>query len=375
MDPYATHQRALVAAALMTEGPMVEMGCGDYSTPILHEIAKHQGRKFTVYCTDREQASKFTGYVDVVILNSWKDYHYPQNVGFTFLDNEEYVRDRKLHIPKLLETSDVVICHDMSDNEWGASWSETTHDNPPTLMISNKIEGSRHRAANDTVPSTMPVFAIETVEPNHVQDPPGYVIPTVACVYKTGGDFTAEYVTRLFYGVMTNSSRKIRFVVYTDSDEDMPGDKVSLTENLPGWWSKLELFRKFEGRTVFFDLDTIITGSLEPLYDYDGPMAIIRDFYNPSILSTGVMAWNSPMQFLYPSEDEKRIIMENPRAMDQHYIVRKLTERKWNIDIVQDIIPLVSYKAHCRDGGVPKEARIVCFHGKPRPHEVGWSIT
>jgi len=37
---------------------------------------------------------------------------------------------------------------------------------------------------------------------------------------------------------------------------------------------------------------------------------------------------------------------------------------------LQDIVPgqLVSFKAQCSDG-VPDDARVVFFHGLPRPHE------
>lgn len=346
MDPYATHQQALISSALITKGPIVELGCGDYSTPLLYEIAKSQGRKFTVYSTDKEWASKFKDYVNVIILESWKDYPYPSDVGLTFLDNEEYIRHRKLHVPKLLETSDVVICHDMGVNEWGAKWFKTWQGSPPTIVLSNKQEV--YISKKDFI--------------------------NVACVYKTGGDFTREYVWNLYNGVWRYTDRDFNFLVYTDSDEELPGIVIKLQDDLPGWWSKLEVFREFKGRTVYFDLDTIIVGSLQPLFDYDGPMALIRDFYKPDILSTGVMAWNSPMPFMLPTYEEKVNILANPRNMDQHHIVKRLTSKKWSIDIVQDFISLVSYKADCKDG-VPDNTSIICFHGKPRPHEIGWKLS
>lgn len=345
MDPYASHQQALVSAALMTKGPIIELGCGDYSTPILYEISKFQGRELTIYSTCEEWANRYSHYVNVIILDDWKNYTYPNNVGLTFLDNEEYVRYRKLHVPRLLETSDVVICHDMGVNEWGAKWHKSWDVSPPTIVLSN-------------------------IQPVCGSDKPPV---NVACVYKTGGDFTAEYVRRLYGNVLKHSRREVNFLTYTDSKEDLPGTLVPLQEGLPGWWSKLELFKDFRGRTVYFDLDTVITGSLEELYDYDGPMALIRDFYHSNILSTGVMAWNSPMQFLMPTKEEKNRILKNPSAMDQHHIVKKLECMKWRVDIVQDIISLASYKAHCRCG-VPEGTKIVCFHGRPRPHEVGWKV-
>jgi hypothetical protein len=44
MDLVATHQRLLIGAALRTNGPILELGCGWYSTPLLHEIAEAQKR-------------------------------------------------------------------------------------------------------------------------------------------------------------------------------------------------------------------------------------------------------------------------------------------------------------------------------------------
>lgn len=44
MDQVATHQRCLIGSVLKTTGPILELGTGWYSTPILHEIAVSQQR-------------------------------------------------------------------------------------------------------------------------------------------------------------------------------------------------------------------------------------------------------------------------------------------------------------------------------------------
>ena len=47
-----------------------------------------------------------------------------------------------------------------------------------------------------------------------------------------------------------------------------------------------------------------------------------------------------------------------------------------SMDYFQDFFPneVVSYKAHCVGNNnkvtVPKKAKIICFHGRPRPHEI-----
>jgi hypothetical protein len=45
MDPFSTHQPLLVAALLNTEGPILEMGGGYYSTPIVSAFANSQRRE------------------------------------------------------------------------------------------------------------------------------------------------------------------------------------------------------------------------------------------------------------------------------------------------------------------------------------------
>ena len=44
MDCYATHMPMVSAMAAKTQGPILEMGCGHYSSYILHEVCKVMGR-------------------------------------------------------------------------------------------------------------------------------------------------------------------------------------------------------------------------------------------------------------------------------------------------------------------------------------------
>ena len=43
-DPYSTHQAALLAAAIATQGPILELGVGWYSTPLLHAFCAAMSR-------------------------------------------------------------------------------------------------------------------------------------------------------------------------------------------------------------------------------------------------------------------------------------------------------------------------------------------
>jgi len=353
MDQYATHQRLLIAAAMQTEGRIVEMGCGNYSTPLLAEIAASQGRQFTVCTISEEWGSKYRNIADVHMLRSWGEYPYPE-CGLTFLDSGEYVRNRKKHVPRLLDTSTVVVCHDMGVNEWGAEYSTSDGlHHTPTIAISRhkKILLHSHQT---------PVM--------------------VACVYKTGGDFTVEYVERLRDAVAVHTTRPHRFVCFTDSEEKLSCETIPLTENLPGWWSKLELFKVYRGRVVYFDLDTMIIANIDKLLNYTGPMLMMRDTLHsgqtppdPREWNSSIMAWSLPPQFIFPPAEVLQCLRTSPSGGDQEYIAAKLKHAKMNINAAQDLVNVASYRIQCKDG-VPDGTQIVHFHGNPRPHEIGWKL-
>lgn len=44
-DAYSTHLPTLVAAVMQTTGPVLELGCGFYSTPVLHELCRPTKRR------------------------------------------------------------------------------------------------------------------------------------------------------------------------------------------------------------------------------------------------------------------------------------------------------------------------------------------
>lgn len=128
--------------------------------------------------------------------------------------------------------------------------------------------------------------------------------PTVVCVLRSGEfrerTYSPEYVVRLKRMVARNLKTPHRFVCFTD--EDIPGiDCLALRLDLPGWWSKIELFRWNAGcRLLYLDLDVLITGSLDELLDFPAPMALapaIVTHPKPKIVrryQTSAMVWTPP---------------------------------------------------------------------------------
>lgn len=56
---YGTHIHPLVKAVLATTGCVVELGTGDFSTPILHELCRLQDRLLTSFDNNAQWSSNF----------------------------------------------------------------------------------------------------------------------------------------------------------------------------------------------------------------------------------------------------------------------------------------------------------------------------
>lgn len=202
------------------------------------------------------------------------------------------------------------------------------------------------------------------------------------CCIRAGSAFDPAYVNVLFDSVRRNLAEGFegRFVCFTDQPEALDKGIVlqPLPADLPGWWSKLALFKPGlfpDGdRVLFFDLDTVITGRLDELASYDGPSAILRDFYRPGGLQSAVMAWraNENRSAIWEWYESLGCPTDNPGG-DQALIEQFCAERGISPVILQDQFPgtFASFK---QINGPPEKASVVVFHGRPRPHEVmtGW---
>lgn len=114
MDGYATHIEPLVKAALSTPGDILELGCGDYSTPILAAIAHHRGDRLVVHASDPAWAKRYEGVADEIVIVSWATWKPSGKWGLVFLDNEEHAPQRIQRLPQLRPFCDVVVMHDAS---------------------------------------------------------------------------------------------------------------------------------------------------------------------------------------------------------------------------------------------------------------------
>lgn len=104
---------------------------------------------------------------------------------------------------------------------------------------------------------------------------------TVACVWvKANVPYGAEYVTNLRAMVARHLTRPHRFVCLTDRPARIPDVSTQSIAHDPsvfGWWAKLELFnpKRFTGRVLYLDLDTLVVGSLDEVVDYPSRFALL----------------------------------------------------------------------------------------------------
>jgi hypothetical protein len=184
-----------------------------------------------------------------------------------------------------------------------------------------------------------------------------------------------EYANRLADQVRANLTVRHRIHCITDEAASEyyrvrchPHDKA-----LPGWWQKIRLFHpglfKDGERMLFLDLDTIIVRNIDFLAEFSSDFAILHDFWRPAGLGPAVMLWRAGYGGeIWQSFVDAGMPMKDPRG-DQWWLEQHFTRRP---PILQELYPdaFVSYKTHATQG-IPREAHVVCFHGKPRPHECG----
>jgi hypothetical protein len=190
----------------------------------------------------------------------------------------------------------------------------------------------------------------------------------VVCVLKSGGDFDKDYVFALKEGVSKNLTLPHRFTCFTDTPIRGVHNRL-LTENLDGWFSKFEVFFQL-GPSIYFDLDTVVVGSLEDLASlvvesYD-KFFMLEAFTVRRPWASGIMAWSGEWNWLVTYCKRYAGLY----STDQECINKALSDHgKTPGTIVRKDHGIYSYKHHCKEG-LLEDAKVVCFHGKPRPKDV-----
>jgi hypothetical protein len=204
---------------------------------------------------------------------------------------------------------------------------------------------------------------------------------TVACVLKSGEwrnrhmrvQYTPDHVRWLRDQIPPHLGTAYRFVCL--SDVPIAGvDTIPLRDDLPGWWSKIELFREL-GDAFYLDLDTVVTGDITRMVKHKHRFTVLNNLSSSQSgrIGSGLMAWRGDFSRIYHA------FMADPARHMSEY----LTPAKWGDqgfiqaqmdywDTWQALFPgrVVSYKIDLKRRDPGPDVRVVCFHGEPRPWQV-----
>ncbi|GGD89028.1 glycosyl transferase [Aureimonas endophytica] len=227
----------------------------------------------------------------------------------------------------------------------------------------------------------------------------------VVCM-KWGTAFGPDYVNVLYRGVAAHLSQPFRFYCFTDDPaglssgiiaRPLPDSTLSADPDRRwhgGRWPKIGLFRPgliAEDQALYLDLDVVITGGLDPLVERQrslGGLHILRE-WSPGLWNllplalrpdrgaqSSVFAWRPSEQHhlyeaLHSAPDRVLAAFRNDQQFIGHAAAHPhYWPQGW----------AVSFKKHCvwhyplnlvfPEPRKPAGARIVVFHGKPRPHQV-----
>jgi len=211
----------------------------------------------------------------------------------------------------------------------------------------------------------------------------------IVCL-KWGTKYGPEYVNRLYAAVKKFSTVPVRFWCFTENSAGIRPEvriaPLKYSDQLDSWWNKISLFSNDLpipiGEQIFYiDLDTIITGSIDELLTDEVPdIIVLRDFYqgiakSAGNIGSGLMSWrHGSYDFIWQKfiqDPQAAVAAAHPHG-DQWWVEHCVTAwYYW-----QDLFPnqVTSFKIHCREG-LPHNARIVCYHGKPSIPESASQVT
>lgn len=196
-------------------------------------------------------------------------------------------------------------------------------------------------------------------------------------VLRSGGQYKPCHVTRLAAQIrLYDTTSPIYCLTDMELERTSLGvQSVPLKHDWPGWWAKIEMFRRDvipKGATLYLDLDTDVIADPRTLRLESEGFSMLEDFNYSGFGASGVMFWNGRA----PERVYRNFLMAPEATIDSY--VRM--PHKWGDQaFIRDNLPnpyifflagqIVSHKLHCQNG-IPDGARIIAYHGRPKPWEL-----
>jgi len=191
----------------------------------------------------------------------------------------------------------------------------------------------------------------------------------------TGGVYGPVHVHALQEQIKKYYPHPHDFVCFTDVPE-VPGKKIRLEYGLPGWWSKIEMYKLKSNNPndvfIYLDLDIVITGDLSRIVDYPHDISAFSEVEAPGMVKgcfcSCIVAWRGDHSDIY------REFMSKPKFYMGKYHLGGDQHFTWalrpNYKPIQEIDSGVyDYKYELMDGPreLPENTTMVHFHLEPKP--------
>jgi len=217
-------------------------------------------------------------------------------------------------------------------------------------------------------------------------------VATVLCM-KWGRRYSSDYVNTLYSMVRRHLTLAHRFVCLTDDAEGIrPEVECRSLPDLtlaPAWerspWRKLSCFapelRDLDGSVLFLDLDVVIIDNIDCLFAYPGEFCIIENWTQPGrgIGNSSVYRYRAGAHgdvFARFRAHAAEVVRTYPNS--QTFLSRSVPEltfwpASWCRSFKHDCLPGRLLR-RLRPAVIPDDAKIIVFHGQPKPADAARGI-
>lgn len=205
--------------------------------------------------------------------------------------------------------------------------------------------------------------------------------------------YGAAHVDKFFRAVDRNLKLEHENVLITDAPSHVQWSNVDRViplwpdfRNLPGWrgkghgcWHRLKAFdhnvgRKIGNRFVWFDLDTVITGELDPILDRPEDFVVLRDANPPtpycgSMVMMDAGARQSVWEDFCADPSAAIAASRGLIGTDQAWMGRHLSDSEAVWDTSHGVYNFQHDIERKHNGELPSNARVVFFTGPRDPSQ------
>jgi hypothetical protein len=211
---------------------------------------------------------------------------------------------------------------------------------------------------------------------------------TIICM-KWGTRYGPEYVNLLASMIRRNTKRATRLICFTDDERGIaPGIETAPLPDIPlpapmRWstWRKVSVWQYplagLSGDVLFLDLDLVIVGGLDALFDFEpGRYIAIRNWTQPGERVGNTSVFRFPVgrhRHIYDDFARDPVGIMRRWRIEQQYISDSIPDMAfwpdaWCASFKHSLVPAWPLNFFLTPR-LPSDTRIVAFTGQPKPDQ------